>query len=212
MDYKITYSPNQSDLAAIESWLQWEEDELGTGFLCNWASILNLSKNDKLIIISKNDAPIGFLGFIVNDPMPTAEIQILEIHPKHRKKGIGKLFVNSVLEHLKQNGTEAINLQCAPESSEAFWKKMGFLDYPDKRETYQSYPSGANKKLYKIIVDHLEVDSVPDADEKLELWNMEPNFALGKPSKYSWGIDYRRNSPELRNPIIFPANYEWKIE
>ena len=187
MDYKISYSPNKSDLTALENWLKWEKDEFGTGFLCNWSVILNLSKNDKLIIISINDAPIGFLGFLINDPLPTAEIQIFEIHPKHRKKGIAKLFVNSVLE-------------------------MGFLDYPDKRETYKSYHSNANKKLYKIIVDHLIVDSMLDADEKLELWNMEPIFAKGQPPKYSWGMDYKGSDRALWHPIIFPVNDEWNIE
>lgn len=53
---------------------------------------------------------------------------------------------------------------------------------------------------------------MPDADEKLELWNVEPISVKGQPPKYSWGMEYKGIDRELRHPIIFPVNDEWNIK
>jgi hypothetical protein len=60
-EYKINFSPSQTDLKKIEDWLIQESERYDDGFYCNWNIIENSFERNGLISLELNDTPIGFV-------------------------------------------------------------------------------------------------------------------------------------------------------
>lgn len=208
--YEVTISPTDKQLGEIEKWLIDEENKTGGGFYCNWKIIKSSFDDNELVTISFNDKTIGFVTWRITTDR-TARIEIAEVKPSYRKKGIGKNLIDQLIKFLKDKGIFVIDLQCAPADSELIWKHLGFVEFPDPPESYKFNPGG-NKKLYKILVDHLNQSSARQSDETIELWNDEPyKTNETTPPTYIWNLEFTNNTRKLSKPIIQPASYEWRI-
>jgi hypothetical protein len=135
----------------------------------------------------------------------TVEIIIVEIAPTHRKKGLGKLFINQLLANFVDNGVCVVELQCSPETSEHFWRSLGFIDYPDPEFLLKI----ENKELYKILVPHVQRSS--DLEETIELWNNTPYYVREVEATWKWSIGYDPLTLKLNKPIIHLCADDWRI-
>jgi len=209
-NYQVTFSPTDKQVEEIEKWLIAERQKTGDGFYCNWNIIKSSFDKNELATISLNNKTIGFATWRLTTDK-TARIEIVEVKPTHRKKGIGKKLTSQLLNFLKNKGVFVVDLQCSPDTSEPIWKRLGFMEFPDPPENY-NFNFGENKKLYSVLVESMQTSSVPRTNETIELWNDEPYTTdENTPPTYIWNIEFINGSRKLSKPIIHPAHYEWRI-
>ena len=90
------------------------------------------------IVAEENERIIGFVYGYFRD-IPTAvldtwgvskvaTIELLVVNPKYRKKGIGKLLLESLIDTFRQSGSNMIGLTCPIEAENArqLYEKLGF--------------------------------------------------------------------------------------
>ncbi len=200
-EIKINLIPSRLDLQKIEEWLIEEKRELNEGFYCNWTIIEKAFTNKELITLNFNEKPIGFL--VWSKAEIYAEIIILEIKPEHRNSGIGKAFFEQISDYLKQKGFLAIKLFCVPSESEKFWKKMGFVKFPDR-----GY-SESDLTYFKPLIKILPSSENQKTHNTVELWNVEPYQKNNNQPKWTWNIELNNNM--LMLPIIQPCNCNWNL-
>ena len=58
-------------------------------------------------------------------PLNTGWLDLLDVSPKHRGKGIGSSLTDRAIRTMQQEGLGAIGLASAP-NNENFWRKQGF--------------------------------------------------------------------------------------
>ena len=209
-NYKVTFSPTKEQLDEIEKWLIDENKIANSGFYCNWKIIISSFNVNELATISLNNETIGFVIWsIISDK--TARIEIAEVKPSFRNSGFGKKLIDQLIVYLKENNIYVIDLLCAPADSEFFWKSYGFVEFPDPPENYK-FRTDDDKKLYKILSDHLQPNTDRQNDEIIQLWNDEPYRTKEMPTpSYSWNIEFIEGTKRLIKPIIQPANNDWRI-
>ncbi len=208
-DYEITFLPTEKKLGEIEEWLIEEEQKTGNGFYCNWNNIKASFDKNKLVTISLNNKTIGFASWqLITEK--TARIEIAEIKPSYRNKGVGKKLTDELLNFLKDKSIYVVDLLCSPKESEPIWKSMGFLEFPELPEKYHF--NSDNKKLYKILTDNLQQNTKRNNEETIELWNEEPSsINENTESTYIWYLEFLNGTRKLSKPIIQPANYHWRL-
>jgi len=204
----ISFEPTRSQLSEIKNWLQRAYEEEGDGFYCNWRIIAESMKQKELVTVSIGKTTVGFLVYSLNEL--TATIDILEIQKKYRKRRLGRKLVQAVFEYFKVKGVCVLDLQCAPASSEKFWKKLGFIDIPESHEV----KANGNKELYKTIVADLRPTSSARniSAEIIELWDSEPRIAVNSEANWSWQVKFNRGTRELSKPIVQPAYRDWRLK
>lgn len=207
--YEVTFSPTDKQVGEIEKWLIEERQKTGDGFYCNWNTIKSSYENNELVAISFYNKTVGFATWRITTEK-TAKIETAEAKPPHRKKGIGKELTTQLLHFLRGKGVCVVDLQCSPESSEPIWKRLGFLDFPDPPENY-NFNLGENKKLYKILTEHLHTSSFQSSAESIELWNDEPYRTNEKTPTYVWNLEFIHGTRKLSAPIVHPAHYDWRV-
>lgn len=209
-NYQVTFSPTKKQVGEIEKWLIAEQQKTGDGFYCNWSVIKSSFDKNELVTISSNDKTIGFATWRLTTNK-TARIEVMEVRPTDRKKGIGKILVTQLLNFLRDKGVHVVDLQCSPNTSEPVWKRLGFVEFPDSPEKY-NFKSGDNKKLYSILTEHLQKSNIQYANETIELWNDEPYMTNDNaPPTYVWNVEFIEGTRKLLKPIIHPAHYEWRL-
>jgi predicted GNAT family acetyltransferase len=209
-NYQVTISPTQKQVGEIKKWLIEERQKTGDGFYCNWNIIKSSFDKNELATISLNNKTIGFATWRLTTDK-TARIEITEVKPTYRTKGIGKKLTTHLLNLLKEKGVCVVDLQCSPRTSEPIWKRLGFVEFPDSPENYK-FNSDVNKKLYLILTEHLQTSSDQHANETIELWNDEPyNTDENTPPTYIWNLEFIDGTRKLSKPIIHPAYYEWRL-
>ncbi len=114
------HSATKENLAQIELWLKNERLETGEGFYCNWSIIEAAYKKDELIVLTIDNQAVGFLTHT------DYKIDILEIHPNHRKMGYGEALAQWAIDDHYSKNNSVIEIECKPEASIPFWQKMGF--------------------------------------------------------------------------------------
>lgn len=201
---EILFKPNQKHLQQIEDWLLEEEEATRNGFYCNWNIIKNSYENNEMSIIVLNKVVIGFVIWQIYHY--SATINIIEINPKYRGQQFGNLLINQLFQFFKTKGIVVVELQCAPETSESYWKLQKFIEFPD----FERWNSG-NKKLYKILVPHCKYQKLTDKFEQIQLWDDEPYATKNKKPVWTWKIKYKKGTNKLIEPIIFPSDYNWRI-
>lgn len=117
------------DLLAIKSWLTAERAETGEGFFCNWNIIESAQRDGNLHSLIVGDEVVAFLA---NE---RTTHNIVEVHPKHRRKGLGRLIADEMMRQSRAWDLCVVEIACAPESSVPFWQQMGFTPHPT-REGY----------------------------------------------------------------------------
>lgn len=201
---EVSFLPQSRDIDYIKQWLLQEDKKTGEGFYCNWNLILSSYRKGNLATISINEKPIGFVTWLEYEK--TATINIIEISPKFRTRGLGRNLIDTLSDRLKENSICVIDLQCAPASSELVWKKMNYCEFPygliKNPERY--------KRLYRILVPPLK-RTYQNSGEIIELWNNEPHLTTNIDSSWKWKVRLKSGTSELVNPIIHPAHSDWRI-
>ena len=194
---EITLSPTFAQLNEIKEWLQDESISTNDGFYSNWNLIKIFFDKNYFATVSFQNQTIGFITWRLTSQL-TANIYILEIKPEFRKSGFGKILVEKVLDLMIKEGVYAVDLQAKPTSSASFWKKLGFVEVP-KNIRHWNF---ANEYFYKILAPKTQSSKCLNEDERIELWECEPNFINQKSPNKQWLI---------KLPIIHPVEQDWRI-
>lgn len=200
---KLNLNPTQKHLADIENWLIEEWNKTNSGFYCNWNIIANAITENNLSVILENDYVIGFVVYRIHEFY--AVIDIAEIKPSERKKGVAKKLINGTLEHFKQKGALVAKLYCSPENSEPFWKKIGFENFPE-------LPHDTNINMFKPLVETLQPTEKTKSNSIIRLWNCEPYQTDYVNAKWTWELTFTTDNETLDKPIIFPTSNDWQVE
>lgn len=111
------------DLEDIHSWLIDDYNaKLKAGLLYDFMTLVE--KANDCWGLFHNDMCIGVAYFRVI--AGSINIEIVTIHPEHRRKGLGKAFVLTLIDHIKCSEViHTIRLHSLPDSVE-FWERIGF--------------------------------------------------------------------------------------
>ena len=202
MNYETNFNPTEKHLSQLEKWLIDELNKTGIGFYKNWNIITKSFDKNELVVLTENDFAIGFLVYNIYEVI--IEIDIAELNPNYRNKGLGRKLIEDTLSEFKKNGVMVCELFCSPENSEPIWKSLGFENFPD-------FPHDSKIRMFKPLVPSLTISEPNEMNERIELWNMEPYLAEKNIPEWTWNITFKENSRELIKPIIHPANYDWQL-
>lgn len=119
-----TVQVTEVHLREILAWLKQEERETGEGFYCNRKIIVESQQQGEVWCAVVRSTAVGFV--VQTRKTVGASIDILEVRPQCRGQGFGKMLAIDAIERLFKSGAEFITAQCAPRSSEPFWKSLGF--------------------------------------------------------------------------------------
>ena len=200
---KLNFNPTEKHLADIKNWLIDEWNKSNSGFYCNWNIIEDEFAENNVSIITENDCAIGFAVYRIYEFH--AIIDITEIKPSERKKGIAKKLIDGTLEHFKLKGVLVCKLYCSPENSEPFWKRIGFENCPN-------LPHDTKINMFKPLVETLQPKENAETDTTISLWNCEPYLADRENAKWNWDLSFTADNETLMKPIIFPVSSDWQAE
>jgi hypothetical protein len=201
------FQPTENDLEEIKNWLIEEWNSEGEGFYCNW-NVIHSSFNDGAMVVFKvNAKAVGFAIYQICDV--SVIIDIIEVIPSMRKKGIGKELLDCLFKNFICRDKFIVYLQCAPESSESYWRRHGFIDFPEGHLKHDSYSE--NTWLYKIITPSLKLSSKLETEDSVELWNFDPSLCKNQVPLAFWDISQEINS-KLTSPIISPCQADWRLK
>lgn len=110
----------QSDFNYISRWLKEEFDKYGEGFWHNIQIINNCFLENQLFVYIYDSMAVGFITGPIDGP------SILNVKKGYKRKGIGRKLINHILIKATEHQISVIEIECNPESSINFWKKMGF--------------------------------------------------------------------------------------
>lgn len=121
----ILRRPGPEDMRAIERWLEQEYVATGEGFWVN-INVIRKAAHDREIMVARvGGLAVAFL--VWGNAFPErGVIDILEVAPQFRERGIGRALYLNAEAMLRGRGVTAIRGKCSPASSEAFWRKLGF--------------------------------------------------------------------------------------
>ncbi|WP_367866992.1 GNAT family N-acetyltransferase [Pedobacter sp. WC2423] len=205
---KVKFTPSQDDIAEIKSWLIAENESFKEGFYCNWSVILQSYEDKKLVVLISEQKAIGFITWREGEKVAT--IDIAEIKPELRKKGYGRHLAEKLFQKLLKRGFAVLDLHCQPAKSEAVWKRLGFVRFPDVKE-FEWENSERGSHLYKIMVPHLKPTKSQISKESIYLWGVEPRLAEREAARWKWHPKFQKGTRKLMLPIVFPANRNWQI-
>ncbi|HZL11921.1 MAG TPA: GNAT family N-acetyltransferase [Prolixibacteraceae bacterium] len=202
MNLKVLSNPTLQHLEEIKKWLQTEDHSSNEGFFCQMDTIENSFRKNRLIVITKDDVAIGFLSYYYSDNI--VNIEIAEVKPSERKKGIGKLLLQRSFDRFIKDEVLVAQLFCAPASSEKIWKRMGFNNFPNE------IIKESRIYLYHILVETAEFYTQENETELIELWDFE-DYKNERPPKWRWEVKRKEKSNNLIKPIIHPCSDEWSV-
>jgi len=193
----LNVNPNSKQLEEIKFWLIEEYEKFNQGFYCNWNVIESAFNRKQFFSFEIKRQIIGFISWTAYSN-PYVVIDTMEIHPNFRKKGFGKILYQKAENYFRQQNYIAIQLFCSPKESEKFWKKMKFTKFP---ETGYSEPE---LSYYKPLIE-INKPINKEANNKLELWDLEPYEIKEQKPKWTWEIK------ENQKPILQPYNANWNL-
>ncbi|HBL77033.1 MAG: hypothetical protein A2W90_19320 [Bacteroidetes bacterium GWF2_42_66] len=202
MNLKVLSNPTLQHLEEIKKWLQKEDNSSNEGFFCQMDTIENSFRKNRLIVIAKDNVAIGFLTFYYSDHI--VNIEIAEVKPSERKRGIGKLLLQDSFGKFIKDGMLVAQLFCSPASSEKIWKRMGFNNFPDE------IIKESRIYLYQILVKTAEFCTHDNETELIELWDFE-DYSNELPPKWRWEVKRQEKSNKLVKPIIHPCSDKWSV-
>ncbi|WP_353980477.1 GNAT family N-acetyltransferase [Salinicola endophyticus] len=136
------------DVATIYSWLlEHDRREVYGSFLCNWNLTQRVHDEHQLFVATLEDEPVAYIW---------GDFGILEVREDLRKKGVGKQLVEYAMQRAISSGRIAVSIECKPESSIPFWKKMGFEFHNNNEasfvfEKYLDVPTDGSPVNVKIM-------------------------------------------------------------
>ena len=187
MGLKVLTNPTIQHFEELKEWLQEEEDLTKEGFFCQLHTIENSFLKKKLIVIAENDKSVGFLTYYYYEHV--VNIEIAEVKPDKKGKGIGKILLHNSFNYFVKNGALVAQLFCSPVSSEIIWKRMGFMNFPNGIireskvylyqilvETAELYVTGKETELMNYgILKIIRMSSLRNGDGKLNVKRIQIN-------------------------------------
>src|SRR5690606_11028260 len=172
------------------------ESSHGHGFIHNMKWINAAYEEERLFTVETENIAVGFISWKIEHL--TAEIDIMAINADYRKNGLGKKLYSLTEKFLKTKGFVVVSLISSPRSSEGFWSKMGFHNFPDEM--------GARITHFKPLVDTCET-SHERPPNRIELWSSEPYMVRHEQLEPDWIWD----TSEISSPILQPCNGDWTV-
>lgn len=110
-----------SDIPVIESWLKQYPDV--DSLAINWNTTLEIYTEKGMLVFedAETKKAVAYFWGSLNSTS-----SILEVRADRRGNGIGQAFVSYLLKMAADAGEGLLRIDCAPASSEAFWRAMGF--------------------------------------------------------------------------------------
>ena len=110
----------------ICNWLEREKLEDLSGFHFKKEEIAESLAAGEMFCGVLNGSAIAFATFSIKS---SGYVDIMEVHPLHRRRGYGKELALFTINHLFESGMTSIYVTCAPRSSEVFWRELGFTTH-----------------------------------------------------------------------------------
>jgi len=120
---------SEGQLATVVRWLRKEHlDELSglSGFYLNRSIIRAACRASEMKCLLVGRWVVGFAIFRIGTGY--GAIDILEIRPEFRGRGLGRHLAVHVIQMLFSQGAPLITVECSPPQSEGFWRELGFVD------------------------------------------------------------------------------------
>jgi len=122
MEFKIVASLDDREIDQLL-------DLYGNEFWCNKrkrSDVVEMLNNTNIVLGAKNGTNdlVGFVR-VLTDYMYKATIFDLIVHPKWRGKDIGKLLMDTIVDHQRLRNVEHFDLNCLPEMY-PFYERWGF--------------------------------------------------------------------------------------
>lgn len=194
---------NKADyILAVLTWLQKDFNQAGNPdrhFWHNRNFILDcFAKSQAMVAIDSKKNTVGFMIWSMSDI--SAEIDIVEVHKKHRRKGIYKMMLADFTN--RYENVCVLTGSIIPEAvgilTNAGWESTDMTPYPQKH--------------YKIIKAGLQAQPVMPNGRVIALCSTDFYQVQRKPQDYrdqmryfAIELDDQRN---LKTPIITDFNYE----
>lgn len=110
--------------ADIETIRDWLDRYPGVDSLSvNWPTTLHVYQTRGMLVFEDHDSksPVAYFW---GDLAGTESV--LEIRYDKRGQGIGREFVDYLIAKAREAGSRSLSVECAPHTSQAFWRRMGF--------------------------------------------------------------------------------------
>lgn len=209
-NFQVRFLPTIKEFNEIEKWLITENEETGKGFYStDWDDIKSLFEQNQMAIILFNKQSIGFVAWR-SFTGKTACIEYAEIKPNQRRKGALKKLIDELLNFFRKQNICVVDLYCSPPESEIVWKCLGFVEFP---QGYDIFNSRRFKHLFLRNSEYLKANTNLNTYEIIELWDYD--YFLSDedliPPKQAWDIEFISGTRKLKKPIIHPAYYRWRL-
>ena len=120
--------------------LKNEQRKTGEGFYCNREIIVDSYHKGEVHVAIESEIVIGFVVDHLYSLSHGFSIDIFEVHPSHLNRGVGKALALDSISRLFELGAELVNVERAPRSSEAFWRKLSFKPKDDFQNSIRENP------------------------------------------------------------------------
>lgn len=195
-DLKVCFNPTKKHLLDIDKWII--EDNQNNGTYHDSEYINSAFNNDEIHVLTKGDIAIGFIVFSKSNLV--INIRLAGIRYKYRGRKYGSILVNEVLNHFKAEGVLVSELYCSPISTECFWSKLGFLNFPKEFKS-------TRVRMYKPLVKTTKILTSRKNGDIIKLTNSYSKVI----TTWSWELKFKKSSKVLINPIIHPSLGDWEI-
>lgn len=135
MDIELIYNLSETQINDLmelyheESWSKNRSiDDVKRMLQTSWIIGIKDPKTDKLIAFARVLTDYVFRAFIYD----------VIVAKDYRKLGLGKLIINSILNHENLRNIERIELNCI-DSNVAFYQKLGFNNVPEGTNMMRYY-------------------------------------------------------------------------
>jgi hypothetical protein len=205
IEYKISFNPTEEQITEVENWLVEEKKTSDEGFFCNWELIYKSYQKKECAILISNQKVIGFGTWSIFDQ--TSKLEIIEIHPKFRRKRFGEFIINEIIIELTKQNCFVINADCINEKSEKLLRKLKF----EQLSSHELWDA-ENIKMFKVIIPNLKnSEQKLETGNCIELWDDEPHMKERKQPKWIWNLTLKSNTNILVEPIVIPCIGDWNI-
>lgn len=203
---ETTFNPTQNHLDDIEKWMV-EEKKIPISENGNWTSVIDAFQRNTLIVATLKNETIGF--YALRYTQSTLIINVAEVKPNYRRKGVGRLLLKEIIEKYKNEEVFVLKLHCSPKSTHLIWRDLGFEYFPDS----PADTSAGKIEMYKIIKPLLSClnGNLNPTSEVVEIWDNEPGYTNDNNPTWVWKLEYLENSNILKKPIVHFGHYKWRV-
>jgi len=160
-----------ADLSQIERWLRAEYEVEHEGFYCNWRIIAEALDEGFLTVLMVGEDPVAFLAEEASGPL------ILDVRIDQRAKGFGRLLAQHMIDSWRERGVNVLDIECAPQSSFGFWRKMGFQRLGDQG----TWPDDMAPRAYLLFERRFELPPGPRTPFEISFYRAQDWHADADP-------------------------------